>query len=553
MEGASPPAHPTMSVGRATMTMLGNKQGKRTGVVVDARKPKLVVHSQQDGDGDDDEPEDDDMIDHYLSTAAQPPVTQEEQQQKQQKARGHPKTPPPSILKNKSNHKNKPRFSMPGVGDDDNKIHEEVAPGKSSKYMGKVVTSKGNVDFSPGDVSRASTAFTTPGSRREAMTPKSTARSQMQGTPIQDTPQEQEEEGEDDDEEMVDSPLLHDQGGDGSEEEDDDEMEVARVSPQRTPQAQERMTKSPAVQPVTMTEDPMEQEEDDGDDDMIPPPPPEENSESDVVDQQPSVAVAATSRAEAEDDVDVDDDDDERRNDFPLDNDNFDDDDKEGSGFQVAGTPGVQSESDDDEQERIVDKKRRVKESLEARRRKEKEMESKKPISKAGARKLKATKPQQKKARFVSPQGIQAGDRIFDEIPVDRYKHSPEDKTLRRSNRARCPPLQYWKSERIIYGPNDDPEVMGLMPVPVSVLTAQPTPYKKINRQAKRPRSAREGDDDDDDESEPEEDRNPPFDSTKLRKKFEILDGETAFVWDETIDDGREMSTFTHLQVSDAC
>jgi len=133
-------------------------------------------------------------------------------------------------------------------------------------------------------------------------------------------------------------------------------MQASRISPgERSGLAQDRARKSPAVQPFIMTEELINNDDDDDNDDenndLIPPPPPDNR---DVVEQPPD---AASPRAESEeagftdDNCDFEDDD--------------DDDDKEGSGFQAAGTPAAPSERDEEEHERSLEKKRRLKVSLE--------------------------------------------------------------------------------------------------------------------------------------------------------------------------------------------
>jgi hypothetical protein len=458
-------------------------RGKRSGVVVDLLQTK---YSEDDGQ---------DVNEFYA--VAKTRVTQESPSRIKESTK----------QKKKKKNNYKPRFSLPGLEQGEEEAQESV---QVSKYVTKVASTKGKSHFSPGDVSRASTAPTTPGPS-EPTTPGAmeTPKSEVHDTLLTSPSSEHRE---------IQGTFTTPRDLEDSDQDDgtDEDIEVTRISPdERKQKAQERAgtPKSPAFHPVSMTTEPLDEE-----DDLIPPPPPDEPPESDIVNPPDE----ATPRVESEEEED-------QRNGFS------DDDDKEGSGFQLSGTPGAPSESDEEEQERVLEKKRRVKETLESRRR-EVVKESRTHNRKEASQMPKASRLK-KKARFVSPQGVQSGDREFSEIPLAAYKHSPDDKYLRRSSRAKCKPLAYWKNERIIYGPNDNPDVMGLMPVPVSILQAEATPYKKIRRTVKIAKRDKRGSDSDSDDSD------PPFDSTKLRKKYDFNDGEIAHVWDSSLDDSRDLST----------
>jgi centromere protein C len=155
----------------------------------------------------------------------------------------------------------------------------------------------------------------------------------------------------------------------------------------------------------------------------------------------------------------------------------------------------------------------------------------------ADSRKSTARKP---KARFnpyktvFASQGI-ALPREFTEVPIDELSdENPTPKGPRRSMRARMKPLAYWKGERFVYGPNDFDEdtYVGLtnMPVVQAICRAEPDKFKKRkvapykNNGKKKMRKKEDGTEFDEDEI---------FDSTKLRKKFNILDDGYAFVWNE--------------------
>ena len=132
------------------------------------------------------------------------------------------------------------------------------------------------------------------------------------------------------------------------------------------------------------------------------------------------------------------------------------------------------------------------------------------------------------------------GNREMNPVPVSDYKESPEE-GKRRSRRMQVKPLAYWKNERIVYGPHDEEgelgEEMGCMPVPTSVLTALPTPRKHRKQAvfaagAKRGRPAQAGFVEDE----------KPFDSSRMRKKYTFIDGETAQIWDEALEDATDES-----------
>jgi hypothetical protein len=88
----------------------------------------------------------------------------------------------------------------------------------------------------------------------------------------------------------------------------------------------------------------------------------------------------------------------------------------------------------------------------------------------------------QRQGTLFSPPGYPVGNREMNPVPVSNYKESPEQ-GKRRSRRMHVKPLAYWKNERIVYGPHDEDgelgDEMGCMPVPMSVLTALPTPRKQ--------------------------------------------------------------------------
>ena len=133
------------------------------------------------------------------------------------------------------------------------------------------------------------------------------------------------------------------------------------------------------------------------------------------------------------------------------------------------------------------------------------------------------------------------GDSLYELVPVTEYKPSidSDDEGLRRSHRARIPPLQWWKNERIIFESADRrSSAMGLvqrakadMSIATKVQLALPTPEKPKRRtKPKRATSTQKLD-------------LPPFDDSPLRAKLSIQDGNDALVWDEETNDIVERRT----------
>ena len=152
---------------------------------------------------------------------------------------------------------------------------------------------------------------------------------------------------------------------------------------------------------------------------------------------------------------------------------------------------------------------------------------------------------------IFSPKGIPIGNRQYQRIPI--VEQSPDDAgDLRRSRRSKQKPLQFWRNERVEYGPAEDDdfvEVIGDMPLPKAVMRAQDTPYRKRKATGKssatqnkkkngqRRASIATSDANDDD---------IVFDYSKLKKKYKgnLLESETANVWDDGVDELNDLSRF---------
>jgi centromere protein C len=223
------------------------------------------------------------------------------------------------------------------------------------------------------------------------------------------------------------------------------------------------------------------------------------------------------------------------------------DDDKEGSGFNMVHDP----ETPDTAKEVRASEEG---EKAHGRKKKSKLRDSFDSDDKTPARKSKKKKG--KRVAF-SPKGIPIGPREYDRIPI--VEPSPgDDGGPRRSRRSKTTPLEFWRNEKMEYGPADDEiaDEVGDMPVPKAVVRALDTPYRKRkepvksktaakNKKAKgKKRSSRDEDDDDDDED------NETFDGTKLKRKFKdnLLAGETANVWDDGNDDLNDLSEYGVFQ-----
>lgn len=159
----------------------------------------------------------------------------------------------------------------------------------------------------------------------------------------------------------------------------------------------------------------------------------------------------------------------------------------------------------------------------------------------------KQTKKKKKKRNVVfSPQGVPIANRAYERKPLDDFVPIDSDDEnnngVRRSRRAKVKPLEYWRNERLEYGANNETgvlgEVMGDMPVVVGVIKAAKTPYKKRKPVARKqadptPKKKRRKQDE-------EEER--PYDLSKVKKKYKVMDGEVAFLWDDLVDDPGDMS-----------
>ena len=143
-----------------------------------------------------------------------------------------------------------------------------------------------------------------------------------------------------------------------------------------------------------------------------------------------------------------------------------------------------------------------------------------------------------------------AGPREYKSIPASHFKeaYSSEEENdytngnLRRSRRAKFPPLEYWKNEKLIYHANNDydDQILGDMPVVGAVVKALPTPYKKrkIETKSKQKKKSKKNE-----KYEPfaqkssraSNESQSVYDDTELREKYEIIEGDVADIWDDDL------------------
>jgi len=324
--------------------------------------------------------------------------------------------------------------------------------------------------------------------------------------------------------------------------------------------ARQKSRKSTPITPK-VGDSAFDDDEDDDGGDLLPPPPPSEE----VREEQP-----------------MDDHDDD---DFPIGQDDDDDidDDKEGDGYLLT-----QEEVDDEMETPASAKKKgkRTKSSKKVIEESDEESDSPEPAKKSKKKQKKTTRKgkkskaesesessdeeitpppkkqtkKKKKAPYkmahFTPKGVQAGPREYTSVPISDFKKSPasEEKGLRRSRRAHHKPLEWWKNESYVWGPEeafadeDKYDSLANMPVPKAINRAEPTPYKPrkvVSNNKKKPvkggkRKKGGGGDSDDERYLPASTK--PFDTKKLRKKYKFEDGEEVYLWDDCIHEASDMS-----------
>jgi hypothetical protein len=113
-------------------------------------------------------------------------------------------------------------------------------------------------------------------------------------------------------------------------------------------------------------------------------------------------------------------------------------------------------------------------------------------------------------------------------------------------------PLEYWRNERIIYGPNDALDAsdsLANMPIPRQVSKALPTPYKKRKITHHAGQFEKGGNSQKNTSKDYPSLEDEPFDSTKLRRKQDYMDAEVGNMWDEAAEESTSQSTFWVLRI----
>lgn len=192
------------------------------------------------------------------------------------------------------------------------------------------------------------------------------------------------------------------------------------------------------------------------------------------------------------------------------------------------------------------------------------------PTSVLRTKKSKKNKNQTNRVAWSTPNGTTGyptGNREYEAVPISDYKDHPEPgqeprtpggTALRRSNRAKFKPLQFWKNEKLIYSAQNEPgwlgQAMGDMPVVTGVQQALPTPHKervvserKKAEKEKKGKKRRDNDDSDEEGGDGGPSARIPFDPTQLMKKRRINNGEHGSVWSETLEDTTELKVVSRL------
>jgi len=263
--------------------------------------------------------------------------------------------------------------------------------------------------------------------------------------------------------------------------------------------------------------------------------------------------------------------------------DDDDDDDKdEGVGFQLLPDDDNDVNDDDDDVKTTPEDEEDVANAAK-KKKKDKSKNKKKETSAAdvvtpddGKKNGKNKKKRKKRVtyadrvnNFSTPtgksHGYPAGNRDYQLIPVSDYKENDDDDDnnnngVRRSKRTKFAPLAYWKNERLAYEAHDEEgtlgEAMGDMPVVAGAIQALPTPYKerkavppKKNKSKKRRgKKGANGDDDSYDDSTYAEREIEPFDTKKLRSKYDYIDDEKAVAWDESNEESVERKLVSYTE-----
>jgi len=140
-------------------------------------------------------------------------------------------------------------------------------------------------------------------------------------------------------------------------------------------------------------------------------------------------------------------------------------------------------------------------------------------------------------------------------VPISDFYSDGEECGSRRSKRAKLAPLKYWKSERCLYGIDDEVAEAARMDIPVvmNVARAPPTPdvRKKRSREtvvgdmkgkpsSKKSKKGKEKKGVEHDQESGRGDDEKKFSSRMLPRKYKYKTGDVASIWDESVRDEGE-------------
>lgn len=407
------------------------------------------------------------------------------------------------------------RMSLRGTNNDDNE-EENQDKEKAKAYPTKLAKAKSRQPHlalgSPSELSHVSTAPPTPREPQDSLMGMTTPSPQQLQDEFITQPEEEEEEGvfpQAASAESAEKPLL-----------------MTTTSP------------AEASFPVADTEE----QDDDDDDDLGPPALPDDDDDDDRIDEEEEAHKEPPGKTPQRQSL-VGDEQKPAAKSSLSDTDSEDDNDNDG--YNMVHDPETPKSVRD---RRAKKEKARLEEKKKKSRRKstgESDSEQDDDDEDQTPRQQK-TKRRKKRANVIfSPQGIPTANRDYETVPVGDLVEESSGDGLRRSRRAKCQPLAYWKNERSEYGAHDETgilgEAMGDMPVVKHIVKALPTPYRKrkptnTKRQTKQKRAVAAGHASDEEEE--------LFDTSRLRRKYKVIDGENAHLWDDVGDDSADLSKY---------
>ena len=229
--------------------------------------------------------------------------------------------------------------------------------------------------------------------------------------------------------------------------------------------------------------------------------------------------------------------------------DNYDDDD-EGPGYNMVHDPEtpltvreerVKKEMDKIREER---KKQNKKSSFDSESEANDNDDDEDTKSTPMVKKNKKLKKKKNRNVVFSPKGIPIANRDYETVPIGALiESSPDDEGgVRRSRRAKYKPLEFWRGEKVQFGAHNEHgyigKAFGDMPIVTGIQKALPTPYKKRKETTKKSGSKKNSRESIANGSSSVEE----FNSKKLRRKYKFLDGEEAYLWDDTTEDTADQS-----------